>query len=251
MKETDYRELGRDDTGYRAYHIILDIGGLKLEIQVRSQMQHYWSESIERTSVIYGYRLKEKEGDQDVINYFKYFSNFLYFIETKQKIEKETEIDLQQKREIAEKIIYNSKNGKYISGHVNEDIIKTMIEKEKHNMNTINNWILIFDWSDGNFVMWDIVGRNADEAVKLYMKYELEFPEEEKYEVVMIGSSDISTVPQTHSHYFGIDYHTEALEGMEKSIIGLSRRSEVDIGSRRILLSMKKKEIVGEEKYKC
>ncbi|WP_198154781.1 hypothetical protein [Oceanibaculum pacificum] len=121
-----------------------------------------------------------------------------------------------------------------------------MMEKEKSNSNQINNWILVFDWSDGNFVTWDIVGRDADEAVKLYMKYESDYPEEEKYEVVMIGSSDISTVPQTHSHYFGIDHHNAALEGMEKSIIGLSRRSEVDIGSRRILLSMKKRKLWGK-----
>ncbi|WP_198154782.1 RelA/SpoT domain-containing protein [Oceanibaculum pacificum] len=76
IKETDYRDFGRDDTGYRAYHIIISINGLKLEIQVRSKIQHYWSESIERTSVIYGYRLKEKDGHFDVISYFKEFSNF-------------------------------------------------------------------------------------------------------------------------------------------------------------------------------
>ncbi len=63
IRVTDYREAGRDDTGYRALHIILEASGRMLELQLRSKIQHYWSESIERTSVIYGHRLKEKEGD--------------------------------------------------------------------------------------------------------------------------------------------------------------------------------------------
>ena len=56
---TDYREKGRDDTGYRSLHLMLEKNGVKLELQIRSRIQHYWAESIERTSVIYGYHLKE------------------------------------------------------------------------------------------------------------------------------------------------------------------------------------------------
>ncbi|WP_149142391.1 RelA/SpoT domain-containing protein [Gemmobacter caeruleus] len=69
LRVTDYREKGRDDTGYRALHIILEVSGRMLELQLRSRIQHYWSESIERTSVIYGHRLKEKEGDPLIIEY--------------------------------------------------------------------------------------------------------------------------------------------------------------------------------------
>ncbi|WP_216360162.1 RelA/SpoT domain-containing protein [Sphingobium yanoikuyae] len=55
---TDYRDKGRDETGYRSAHLLLDRGGFSLELQIRSRIQHYWSESIERTSVIYGKHLK-------------------------------------------------------------------------------------------------------------------------------------------------------------------------------------------------
>ncbi|WP_231752850.1 RelA/SpoT domain-containing protein [Burkholderia savannae] len=75
IKITDYRNKGRDDTGYRALHLLLSREGFSLELQVRSQVQHYWAESIERTSVVYGQHLKEKEGDPRVINYFKVLSD--------------------------------------------------------------------------------------------------------------------------------------------------------------------------------
>lgn len=53
----DYREKGRDDSGYRALHLILLNKGVTLELQVRSKIQHYWAENIERTSVFYGHYL--------------------------------------------------------------------------------------------------------------------------------------------------------------------------------------------------
>ncbi|MFG1362005.1 RelA/SpoT domain-containing protein [Xanthobacter versatilis] len=246
IRSTDYRDLGRDDTGYRSYHIILDVRGYRCELQIRSRIQHYWSESIERTSVIYGFRLKEKEGDQAVIDYFKHFSNALHEIEINHGINSAFEIDLERRRKQAEQII-TSTQSTALSGHVNSNIIKTMSEIERNNGQRINNWILVFDWNDGNFISWDFVSRNADEAVEKYKKYEMEYPEEEKYEVVMIGTSDISTVIHTHSHYFGIEHHNEALEGMDSSIIGISNRSKLDIGARRILYILKNRRFFGDK----
>jgi ppGpp synthetase/RelA/SpoT-type nucleotidyltranferase len=246
VRSTDYRDLGRDDTGYRAYHIMLDLSGYKIELQLRSRIQHYWSESIERTSVIYGFRLKEKEGDPVVVDYFKAFSDALHSIEVDHSLARSSEITLQSKRLLAEAVVSQASNLSALGGHVNSDIVRAMAEREGHNPGQLNNWILVFDWNDGNFVSWDVVGRNTDEAIKEYIRYEREFPEEDKYEVVMIGSSDISTVPQTHSHYFGIEHHTQALEGMESSIIGLTMRNTLDVGSRRILLTLKRRKYWGK-----
>ena len=77
----DYRIQGRDDSGYRAVHIIVKARDVKLEIQLRSRIQHYWAESIERTSIIYNRNLKEMDGDYKVIEYFKVLSNIFYEIE--------------------------------------------------------------------------------------------------------------------------------------------------------------------------
>ncbi len=246
IRSTDYRELGRDDSGYRAFHLILEVSGAKIELQLRSRIQHYWSESIERTSVIYGKRLKEQEGDPVVIEYFKRFSNALHAIEVQHAMSRDAEIDLQSRRELAEAIISEAASIRSLSGHVNSDIVRTMAEREGQNKGSLNNWILVFDWNDGNFVLWDVVGRSADEAISAYTRYEAEFPEEEKYEVVMIGTSDIATVPQTHSHYFGIEHHNEALEGMDASIVGLSKRAELDVGARRILFTLKRRKYWGK-----
>ncbi|MEO1347101.1 MAG: RelA/SpoT domain-containing protein [Pseudomonadota bacterium] len=251
-RETDYRQFGRDDTGYRAFHFVISTkSGVKLELQLRSRIQHYWSESIERTSVVYGHRLKEQEGDGEVIEYFKAFSNVLHRIENSLSISSDDEIDLERRRQLAESIISQStSDGVGLSSHVNEGVVKTLSETEKSSSTSLNNWVLVFDWKDGNFVTWEIVGRDPKYAVETYSRYEREYPEEDKYEVVLIGSSDISTVRQTHSHYFGIEHHNSALEQMETSIIGLSKRNNMDVGARRILSVLKRRRYWGKNTIK-
>lgn len=158
------------------------------------------------------------------------------------------ELDLQESREVAESVIHDATNGKLISGYVNEGVIKSMTSAEEGNSSNFNNWILVFDWLDGNFVTWEMVGRDPDLAVDAYLRYEAEFTEDDLKEVVMIGSSSISTVKHTHSHYFGIEHHNVALESMEKSIIGLSSRSKIDTGARRILMTMRNRRFWGPKK---
>ncbi|MBB3560137.1 ppGpp synthetase/RelA/SpoT-type nucleotidyltransferase [Rhizobium sp. BK512] len=246
-KKTDYREKGRDVTGYRSVHLIIESGKLNLELQIRSKIQHYWAESIERTSVIYGYLLKEQEGDTNVINYFKELSDIFFEMEAGRLPSVRQKLSLNALREVAEKIIKNSDRGNVLAGYVNDDIIKTLIEIEAKNPNGLNNWILVFDWSSGNFVTWDVVGRDPATAVETYIKYEKQYTEDRKFEVVLIGSSDIATVKQTHSHYFGIDSFEDILENLDQSIIGFSERMELDVGARQILAVMTRKKYWGEK----
>ena len=242
-KKTDYRMKGRDDTGYRALHVILDRNKLKLELQIRSKVQHYWAEGIERTSVIYGYHLKEKEGDNRVINYFKQLSNIFYEIESGREPSPAQKSEIDILREQAEQIIALKSN--LLSCHVHEGALQSLIEKETRNRiknkTNFNNWILIFDWNTGCFVDWRIIDRDSDSAIKSYTDEEDRYSDYIGYEVVMIGSSDISTVRETHSHYFGIEKYETILENLDSSIVNIAKRLDIDSGSRQILMCLVRK----------
>lgn len=244
---TDYREKGRDDTGYRAVHVLMTRQGHKLELQIRSRIQHYWAESIERTSVIYGYHLKEHEGDVAVIGYFKALSDAFYEIEAGREPSPQQKLEVDRLRNVSERVIGESDKGRVLDSYVNEDIIKTLTEKESRSKSPINNWIIVFDWNTGAFVSWDIVGRSPDEAIEAYVKYEKNFPVESNYEVVLIGSSKVATVRKTHSHYFGIESYDNILESLDQSIIGFSRRMDIDVGARQILLKLHTKHFWGKK----
>ena len=247
IRATDYREKGRDDTGYRSLHLILERDGYSLELQIRSRIQHYWAESIERTSVIYGHHLKEKEGAPEVIGYFKHLSDVFCEIEAGREPSVAQKLRIDSLRGECEQIISSSEKHKVFDSYVNEDVIKTLTEKEARNPNGLNNWILIFDWNQGAFVSWDIVDKNPDEAVATYVHYEHMYPSDQGYEVVLIGSSEVATVRQTHSHYFGIESYSSILETLDSSIVGFTRKIDIDIGARQILACLHRRHFWGKK----
>lgn len=108
-----------------------------------------------------------------------------------------------------------------------------------------NNWLIIFDWNSGAFVDWKVVDRDPEEAVHAYVEYEHQYPAASGFEVVLIGSSDVATVRQTHSHYFGIESYENILEGLEQSVVGFSRRMDIDTDARQILLSLHRRNFWG------
>ncbi len=245
---TDYRPSGRDDSGYRSVHFIMERDGCILELQLRSKIQHYWAESIERTSVIYGYHLKEGEGSPVVRSYFKTLSDIFFEMEAGRQPSGRQKNDLDVLRVEAERIIHSSEQPRAVGGYVNEEVIKAMVAKEISVPSGLNNWLLVFDWSKGEFVTWDVVSRNPQEAMASYVRYENEFPTEDRFEVVLIGSSNVATVSRTHSHYFGIADFDKILEGLDQSIIGFAQDSAWDIGTRQILSAMSRKKFIGAKK---
>ena len=246
FKKTDYRGKGRDDSGYRALHILLKQDGALLELQIRSKIQHYWAESIERTSVVYGHYLKEQEGDPAVLAYFKLLSDIFFILESDHVPDGKQQTELEQLRSRAEEIIRSSAKSAVFDSFVNEGIIKTLQEKEQKQGGTFNNWLLIFDWNQGSFVSWDIVDRQPKEAARAYSIAENHFRAEDGFEVVMIGSSDVKTVRETHSHYFGIETYETILENLEASVKGFSRKMDLDIGARQILLRLHSRHVWGK-----
>jgi hypothetical protein len=245
QRVTDYRERGRDRTGYRALHLILERDGAALEVQIRSRVQHYWAESIERTSVIYGYHLKEEEGDPRVLRYFRCMSDAFYELEAGREASPADRLEIDALRIECEGIIAASPRGKVLDSFVNEGVIKTLTEKELRGGRGLNNWIIIFDWNSGSFISWDIVGRSPSEAIKAYVDNERTYPAEGGFEVVLIGSSEVATVRQTHSHYFGIDSYDKVLETLDTSIVGFRRKIDLDIGARQILLTLYRRHFWG------
>lgn len=227
--------------------MLLTNSGYTLELQIRSQVQHYWAESIERTSVIYGHHLKEKEGDVQVIGYFRSLSDVFYEIESGRDPTSHQKIEIDHLRQAAEKIITASDRNRVFNSYVNEDIIKTLTTIEAKRVG-FNNWIMVFDWNTGAFSTWDIVDRDPDLATARYVEYEHQFPAQHGFEVVMIGSSDVATVRQTHSHYFGIAGYDAVLEKLDQSIVGFGRRMDIDSDARQILLALYNRNFWGKKK---
>lgn len=247
IRMTDYRGEGREDSGYRAYHVIIDRDGYKMELQIRSKIQHYWAETIERTSIVYGRHLKELEGDSDVILYFKTLSDLFYEIEAGRKPSAALKNKVEELRNKAELIIQNTDNKNIFTSFVNEGITKDLEQKEKSiGQGGLNNWIFVFNWNTGAFVCWELISNDPTGAIAQYVKFEDQYKSEDGFEVVLVGSSNVATVRQTHSHYFGLNcIDGPVLEDLNASIVGFSNVMDIDVGAREILRTLERRHFWG------
>lgn len=241
LKETDYRDKGRDRTGYRALHVILRRSGVTLELQIRSRIQHAWSENIERTSVIYGRHLKEEDGDIKVLRYFQLLSDAFYEVEVGRNPSPSLRLEVDAQRESAERIILEAPRGSLLVSDINERVIRSITAQLPRGTSGINNWILVFDWNTASFVHWSHASRDAAAAMHEYVDHERRFPAEDGFEVVLVGASEPDTLRQTHGHYFGLAKYDDVLESLDVAMESLSKRLGLGLSEREVLLSLHRK----------
>jgi ppGpp synthetase/RelA/SpoT-type nucleotidyltranferase len=231
----DYRTSGREDSGYRALHVVLLADQRSIELQLRSEAQHYWAEQIERTSVIYGHHLKELEGDRSVLDYFQVLSDVFHDLESGREPAIARRMELESARAAAEAVIRGSDRRQVFDSAVSEGVVKAMIGRLENRPGAINNWIMVFDWNTGSFIYFEPVDRDPVAAMAAYVAKESQFLASDGYEVVMVGSSDPSMIRHTHSHYFGIENYDNVLESLKDSIEGISKRLPIGIDALKVL----------------
>jgi ppGpp synthetase/RelA/SpoT-type nucleotidyltranferase len=83
----DWRDEGRPDTGYRALHLMVakrdQLSGENriVEIQLRTEAEHRWSQVIMAAGEQLGYSLRDGDGPADLLDYFKLASEVLALID--------------------------------------------------------------------------------------------------------------------------------------------------------------------------
>ncbi|MBI2234520.1 MAG: RelA/SpoT domain-containing protein [Micavibrio aeruginosavorus] len=81
LKEAAYIDNPKED-GYRCHHMIFRYKGRKtdihdgkrIELQIRTKLQHSWATAIEAVGLFIGEELKNNQGDQDWLRLFKLMS---------------------------------------------------------------------------------------------------------------------------------------------------------------------------------
>ena len=89
IDQKNYIDVPRDEDGYRSIHLIYryknkknpDYDGLRLELQIRSRLQHIWATAVETMGTFLGQALKSRQGDQKWLDFFAITSSAFAHIE--------------------------------------------------------------------------------------------------------------------------------------------------------------------------
>lgn len=178
---------------------------------------------------------------------FKKLSDLFYEIESGRKPDSALKTKVEELRWKSEEVIQLSDTKSVFNSFVNEGIIKDLEKKPLHS--GLNNWIFVFDWNTGSFVTWELVTNNPEQAITKYVDFENKYPSDSGFEVVLVGSSQIATIRQTHSHYFGLNHSDgSVLEDINSSIVGFSNTMDIDVGAREILRTLERRRFWGSKK---
>jgi len=85
----DYIANPRNDDGYRSLHRIFkyrngrnpNYDGLRLELQIRTKLQHTWATAVETMGTFLGQALKSRQGDKEWLDFFAVISSAFAHIE--------------------------------------------------------------------------------------------------------------------------------------------------------------------------
>jgi len=96
----DYIQHPRNEDGYRSVHLIYkysnkkvkDFDGLKIEIQIRTKLQHIWATAVETVGSIIGQQLKSRQGEENWLDFFALVSSAFAIEENAPKVPRFAEL---------------------------------------------------------------------------------------------------------------------------------------------------------------
>lgn len=96
----DYINYPRNEDGYRSVHLIYKYNnkknpiynGLKIEIQIRTKLQHIWATAVETVGSVIGQQLKSRQGEENWLNFFALVSSAFAIEEGTPKVPKYAEL---------------------------------------------------------------------------------------------------------------------------------------------------------------
>ena len=82
VDEKNYIQSPRDEDGYRSIHLIYkyrnsqakNYNGLRIELQIRTRLQHMWATAVETMGTLLGQALKSRLGDREWLDFFALIS---------------------------------------------------------------------------------------------------------------------------------------------------------------------------------
>ncbi|MGJ8734102.1 MAG: RelA/SpoT domain-containing protein [Cellulophaga sp.] len=190
-------------SGYRGIHLVYEYcktnhesNKLKIELQLRTKLQHNWATAVETMGTFLGQSLKSSQGDSNWLEYFKLVSAGFSHLENSPVIEEYKNWD---RKKVFTEIIEQGKKldiGKKLRGFtVAADHINDNYSNSKYNLITLN--------TDKRTVhVRSYSGKQLKKANVDYTNIEKEINKGKNVQAVLVSTSSIENLRKAYPNYF-------------------------------------------------
>ena len=193
-------------SGYRGVHLVFsynttnpdkhDYQGLRIEMQLRTQLQHIWATAVEIFEAFMGENFKSSKGSQEWLDFFSLASS-VFALKEKQPVLpahaawSKDELCLQLKKKMEELQVLDVMESFSLS-----DILSSAHKQEN------GHALLIFDASEKLATVRHYTASEYDEAYSAYIREEKKDPSQQHRQVVLVKMDSIHQLQKAYPNYF-------------------------------------------------
>lgn len=199
VRTDDYMKNVKD-SGYRSFHMVYSfknvkyplLNGLRIEMQIRTAIQHSWATAVEMVGLFRKESLKSGFGDSDWLRFFELVSELFYKVENKESFGSYIAI---------------SEELKYLSEHLNVFNILTAYNAVVNHIEGSKKYdkglcVIVVDTVKRNINIRSFEIHNHAVAASFYFESEKYCAENKGCEVAMVSVSSISELKSAYPAYF-------------------------------------------------
>ena len=183
------------ESGYRSIHMVYKYDKnipiekqCKVEIQIRTKLQHSWATAVEVTGTYLNQSLKQSFGDEKYLDIFKKISKLFISLERK---------DIGIDYKLANELKQDIKNVQLL------DKLRSFRIAAEHISNSKLQYLLLkMDFEQKIVEVRQYAKAKFEQANKDYLQMELEYWDNKVIEVVLLSIQDIKKLRQSYPNYF-------------------------------------------------
>lgn len=200
--EKDYIKSPKPD-GYRSVHLVYeyvgnertrDYDGLRVEIQIRTQMQHSWATAVEAVGIFTRQALKSNQGDEDWLRFFALMSSAIAAIEGTPCVPDTPTSKSELLMELS--ALANKLRARQMLSAYNTTLETLGAAKDA------KYFIIELDPDESRVTLRRYKAKESSEANSQYTKLEGSMQEDTRRQVVLVSASDITALKKAYPNYF-------------------------------------------------
>lgn len=203
VDQYDYITNPRDIDGYRSHHITYKYknkrnptyDGLRVEIQLRTRLQHIWATAVETMGTFLGQALKSKQGDREWLDFFAAVSSAFSYLEGTNPVPRFSHLSKIETIKLVAKM--ESELGAIEKMKNFSTVINSIGNKKSYTyhllvLNSLEHSISVYTYDRENF----------EKAMEDYMKFESDAAKGSKLEPVLVSAGPMESLRKAYPNLF-------------------------------------------------